>query len=147
MKIKTLFFLMILSSLLSAQTDRTYIYQEHPGYMTYDDYYYHKNLRGVNTLMSDVKTIDPELYQALDPFAKDMRTKQQQANLILGVGGGVGTTMAIIGMIPTEKESEYQVLGQTRTWEEPKLNFGLIVSGTVLLMGSALVASGKWVTI
>ncbi len=137
------------SSMVSAQEIHPYNHYDHHDQQSYlkwgDDYYYNKSLKGLGSLMTDLRTLDPELYQTLDPQYKALSKKQREASMIVGIGGGIGGIMLIAGFIPRISESEYEYLGQTGTLETAKMNVGLIISGTVVAIGSVIVGSAKWV--
>ncbi|HFA49416.1 MAG TPA: DUF3040 domain-containing protein [Bacteroidetes bacterium] len=134
MKIKLLLSLMTaFSATLFSQTDHHYIYHENTPYLTWGDYHYQNSLRGLRSLMTDLHSQDPELYKTLRPEYQSLRKRQQEAGIILGVFSGVGASLTVAGFVKNNNNIP------TQNNPSPKLDYGLIVGGTIVMLAAPII--------
>ncbi|MEO1261611.1 MAG: hypothetical protein AAFZ15_22590 [Bacteroidota bacterium] len=139
-----IFLFVAFASAMCAQERQLYIYHDNNSHLVWGDYYYKKSIKGLGSLMTDLKTLDPELSLTLAPQFKALRKKHSEANMILGVGGGLGGLLLVAGYLSKKSETEYQYLGQSGILENTSPNYGLMIAGTTISISSFIIASIKW---
>lgn len=112
-----------------------------PPTFTWGDRYYEKNLEGLGFLMTDLRTLDPELYQSLRSRYNALKRRNQEARSIAIGGGVIGGALLIVGVMDSGPSKEsFGPSSISTSPKGPNINFGLI-GGGLLIAGIASIVS------
>ncbi len=107
------------------------------------DQNYQKNMQGLNSLMTDLQEIDPDLYDQMEPNFAHLQQRNKEANIILGVGAGGAIVLLTAGVLASfPKDNSSNAVGR-QGLEPRQANFQkefrlILAGGLVGILSSAI---------
>jgi hypothetical protein len=147
-----LFFFMLITTFGFSQNDNQdpRFYQNiEPSTFSWGDRYYEKNIEGIGFLMNDLQSIDPNLYQNLQPRYDVLLQRNKNAKAILWGGAGVGTVLMVASFAPLLKDlinsSPPTTASLRSNKDNPSIGWGLLGGGLILTSIAGIAGAKKLV--
>ncbi|MEM6966537.1 MAG: hypothetical protein AAF573_17365 [Bacteroidota bacterium] len=132
-----LFFFGVTSFALAQFHPHDHLPPQDPPTFSWGDRYYEKNIQGLGFLMTDLRTLDPDLYRTLRPRYEQLRQRNRTARSVGIVGGLAGSALMIAGVLDSRPRREaFGTNTISSASNGPEINYGMI-GGGLLVFGAA----------